>query len=323
MFNSSAQIERYLFAAIYLARSGAALSKESSPTIGVNDRLNKVDAYLSFCEDLMVSDSIAVATFVKAGQVNARVDVNIGLPAASPAAGTGFMLAASNVAKVMTAASVPFTTQTAFASNGGTNYELGNVTVTINGKAAALLMVSPMQINFTVPADAPGGLADILVTSREGYVFHGSAAVAGLAPAILGWTGDTTAQGAVINPWIPQSGAFSVSSGSLFTPDLRTRLTIMASGISTGVTNTNFGNDVLLPSGALVENVAESVAVEARTSDGRVFMLPVEFAGAQGVVAGLDQVNVVLVPELRGAGSIQLTLVVGAVRSNAMTISVQ
>jgi uncharacterized protein (TIGR03437 family) len=37
---------------------------------------------------------------------------------------------------------------------------------------------------------------------------------------------------------------------------------------------------------------------------------------------GLDQVNVVLIPELRGAGAVQLTVVAAGVRSNTMTITV-
>ena len=73
----------------------------------------------------------------------------------------------------------------------------------------------------------------------------------------------------------------------------------------------------------MLENLSESVTVEARTSDGNVYFLPVEFAGKQGTLVGLDQVNVVLVPELRGAGTVQLTMVVGGVRSNTMTITVQ
>ena len=38
---------------------------------------------------------------------------------------------------------------------------------------------------------------------------------------------------------------------------------------------------------------------------------------------GLDQINVVLVPELQGAGTVDLTLIVNGRRSNAPTIVVQ
>jgi uncharacterized protein (TIGR03437 family) len=41
------------------------------------------------------------------------------------------------------------------------------------------------------------------------------------------------------------------------------------------------------------------------------------------VLPGLDQVNVRLIPELRGAGTVQLTLILGGRRSNAPTIVIQ
>ena len=69
-------------------------------------------------------------------------------------------------------------------------------------------------------------------------------------------------------------------------------------------------------------NFAESVSVEARLSDGRIYNLPVEFAGEQGVLPGLDQVTVRLITELKGAGSVQLTLIINGQRSNAPTVFV-
>ena len=63
--------------------------------------------------------------------------------------------------------------------------------------------------------------------------------------------------------------------------------------------------------------------MEARLADGRVYTLPVEFAGAQGVLPGLDQVNVRLISELKGAGIVQLTLILGGRRSNAPTVVIQ
>jgi uncharacterized protein (TIGR03437 family) len=54
-----------------------------------------------------------------------------------------------------------------------------------------------------------------------------------------------------------------------------------------------------------------------------VFTLPVEFAGAQGLLPGLDQIDVVLIPELRGAGTISLSLIVNGRRSNAPTVFIQ
>ena len=54
-----------------------------------------------------------------------------------------------------------------------------------------------------------------------------------------------------------------------------------------------------------------------------MFTLPVEFAGAQGLLPGLDQVTMVLIPQLKGAGNVQLTLIVGGQRSNAPTVFIK
>jgi uncharacterized protein (TIGR03437 family) len=96
----------------------------------------------------------------------------------------------------------------------------------------------------------------------------------------------------------------------------------MATGLSAGAANSNAANDVRVGPVTLV-NLAESVRVEARTRDGRTFRLPVEYAGLAGSFPGLEQVNVVLVPELQGAGEVDLTVIVGSVRSNAASVSVR
>jgi uncharacterized protein (TIGR03437 family) len=321
MFNSEHQVEKYLLASLLLARSSAALAKESSTNPGVVDRLNKIDAYLGFCEDLMVSDSISQDSLNEANRVNARTDLSIVQPSTGPMAVTGFTISPDEVAKIDTTIASTFTTQTVFATNGPT-YELGNVTVSIGGRPTALLTVSPTRIVFVVPSDLSGGLADVVVTSREGAIFNGTAPVAGLNPIILGLMGDTSGQAAALDG-VGLSGGFSTVASSLVGPDLRSHVSIWASGISTGVHNTDAGNDIFMGFGQVIENLSESVTVEARTSDGTVYLLPVEFAGSQGALVGLDQVNVVLVPELRGAGAVELTIVVGSVRSNTMTITVQ
>jgi len=323
LFNSSAQIERYLFAALFLAQSSDALSKEASFNSGVVDRLNKVDAYLSFCEDLMVNDTISQQSLTNASQVNIRADLPIMQASTRNLATTDLMVSPNAGAKVLTTSTIPFGTQTLFSLNGVPQYELGDLVVTVNGRAAQLLVVSPTQINFTVPSGTAAGLAEVLVTSREGYICHGTAAVTGLNPTILGRTGDTNGLGAILDAVGLQSGTLSVTGDSPLLPDSRTRLTILTSGISTGVANTNTANDVLLNNGQIIANLAESVTVEARTSDNRVILLPIEFAGAQGSLVGLDQVNVVLVPGLIGAGPVQLTLVVNGVRSNTMSVTLQ
>ena len=74
--------------------------------------------------------------------------------------------------------------------------------------------------------------------------------------------------------------------------------------------------------GKVRANLAEAITVEARLPDGQVMTLPVEFAGA-GVVPGLDQVTVILTPGLKGAGIVQMTLIVNGRRSSSPTVVIK
>jgi len=51
--------------------------------------------------------------------------------------------------------------------------------------------------------------------------------------------------------------------------------------------------------------------------------VPVQYAGAQGSFAGLDQLNILLPSNLRGAGTVTVLLTVDGVQANAVTISIQ
>ncbi len=70
-------------------------------------------------------------------------------------------------------------------------------------------------------------------------------------------------------------------------------------------------------------NLAEAVSVEARLGNNQLIMLPVEFAGVQRTLPGLDQITVILPKQLRGAGTVRLTLVAGGRRSNAPTVFIK
>ncbi|HEY0006303.1 MAG TPA: hypothetical protein VGB17_16095, partial [Pyrinomonadaceae bacterium] len=92
--------------------------------------------------------------------------------------------------------------------------------------------------------------------------------------------------------------------------------------LSKGLINTDTSNDLVVL-GVPIPSLAEAVGVEARTQDGRLFNLKVEYAGTQTAYPGLDQVNVVLPLELKGAGSVELTLVAGGQRSNTATVNIK
>ncbi len=128
--------------------------------------------------------------------------------------------------------------------------------------------------------------------------------------------------GVVFNAATMKMGAFGVQTEENFGDDKRTRLMLFASGISSSI-STSHASGYINISSQTIANVADAVKVEARASDGRVFQLPVEYAGEQGAIPGLDQVNVVLTPELQGIGNLELTLIIGGVRSNGVTVTVR
>lgn len=321
MFTSAKGLEDYLFASLFLVRSSAGLYKLPSQNDAITDRMNKLDAYLSFCDDLMTSGAISQAGLNEANLVNAKVGLTMTQP--NTVAPTGGLLMQDGVGMILGSASTPFTNLIMNAPNNAHAFELGNVSVTIKGRAAEMLSVSPSNVTFKVPNDLTGGLADIIVTSRGGYISFSTANVFGLNPTIF-MNSENSGAGVFLNGLNVQSGTFStVTPGQLIGLDTRTRVSFFATGISSALVSTDLGNDVLLANGQMLPNLAEAVKVEARTSSGATVMLPVEYAGPQGVLSGLDQITVMLPAQLSAAGNVQLTVIVGSTRSNPVNIVVQ
>jgi uncharacterized protein (TIGR03437 family) len=225
------------------------------------------------------------------------------------------------------AAQSPLAQSAAYADRIGNNalpFELAGASVSINGRAAPLLYVSPSRISFLVPQDLPHGELEVLVTSQDGYVSRGTVVVNAVVPALFTADASGAGQALSMNTSEPGGVSYEVNSPHAFGADKRTRVTLFATGISAGAANFHPANDVRMENGRLVVNVAESLTVEARTTDGRLYNLPVEFAGAlEGRMPGLDQVNVVLHPELRGAGRVDLIIVVNGQRSNTAAINIK
>jgi uncharacterized protein (TIGR03437 family) len=194
--------------------------------------------------------------------------------------------------------------------------------VTIAGAAVPVLYASPSAIKFYMPADIPSGVVEVIVSSQEGYICEGLVVVERSGSRLMTVNDDENGVAVVTNGQKQTAFTFDVESPENFSSDKRTRLSLFATGISATALNTDTSNDINVGSNVKA-NFAESVSVEARLSNGQVYTLPVEFAGAQGILPGLDQVNVILIPELKGVGNVQLTLIVGGQRSNAPTVFIK
>jgi uncharacterized protein (TIGR03437 family) len=320
------RIDAQIKAALFFSRADAALALKTGPSASVRSNLLRVAAHLAITEDLMLLGSISSQTAALAAAANARTDVLIGPVTSGYGVTTPSSVAPASLGAIVGNPSVsPLTTQLTFATpsiDGSLPYELAGVSVTVGGVSMPILYVSPNRVMFFVPANTPFGTGEMLVTSQDGFVSIGVVTIANSASRIMTAADDDNGSAVVMNARKLTSTKIEVTTPENFGADKRTRLLVFATGISGTATNSDSSNDIVI-NGVLRPNFAESVTVEAHTSDGRVLQLPVEFAGVQGMLPGLDQINVVLLPELQGAGTVELTLIVGGQRSNATTILIQ
>src|SRR4029079_12444653 len=128
--------------------------------------INKVSAYLQLCDDLMARGIISASSEANAIAVNAPVNLSIGMPETGPLGSLGLNVAPNGIAKLTAMGTQRFSTETV-GSQGGA-FELANVSVTVGGVATKVLTVSPSELTVLVPVDARGGIAEVIVTSREG-----------------------------------------------------------------------------------------------------------------------------------------------------------
>jgi uncharacterized protein (TIGR03437 family) len=317
----AANIETQLSAALLFARANAALALRTGDTPSVEMHLQRIISHLAVTEDLMLHGSISSVIAAQAAVARARIDLVIGVATSGYDQQAAGVLTPSSLALIFGSPAQPLCATATFASSNTVTYELGGVSVIVGGRVAQLVFVSSGRLAFVVPSDLALGSADVIVTSQDGYVSHGVTVIARNVFRIVTSAEDGTGQAIAMN-LSRQTTGFAVLTAENFGSDKRTRVALFAIGISGGAVNSDGSNDVRI-AGTLVPNFAESVVVEGRKSNGQVFTLPVEFAGAQMGMIGLDQVNVRLTPELQAAGTVALTLIIGGTRSNSATIFIR
>lgn len=196
-------------------------------------------------------------------------------------------------------------------SSGQLPVQVAGVSVQVAGQAAQLLYVSPSQINLVMPASLASGTAAIEVTGSS--TVRTTVEVRNAAPALFSADSSGRGAGSILNGVTFVQGPFLVETAANLGDDKRTRLAIYGTGIRYA------GNPFLDPS---VTNAAGAVTAQAMDRSGNVYTLAVEYAGAAPVYFGLDQVNVVLPPQLDGLGTLSLTLSTAAASSNVVTFTV-
>jgi uncharacterized protein (TIGR03437 family) len=191
---------------------------------------------------------------------------------------------------------------------------LGGVKVTINGVDSQLSVASNGQINLVVPQQLNDGLATVVVTNADGTTRIGTINIQRTAAGIFTFFANgqgvpaavTTTDGVVFLPvFNPDGSPRSVSAGTANSPNF---LILFTTGLRNApAANPNDQN-----------GVAEAVTAMVRDTTATV-----TFAGPAPGFAGLDQVNLIIPPQLAGAGQVNLKLTAGGYTSNTVTIRIQ
>ncbi len=165
---------------------------------------------------------------------------------------------------------------------------VGGTTVTVNGRSAQIFFVSPTRVHFLVPAQTEvGGNADVVVTNADGFSSRGSVPILRAAPGIFTKTGDGIGEGVILNTDTSASGPFDPSSGNL-------RLSIFSTGVRNAVATTvNIAGRIVTP---------ESVMPSPN-------------------MPGLDEVVVRVPSDLRGTGTVNLSIQTDGRDSNPVTVT--
>jgi uncharacterized protein (TIGR03437 family) len=311
-------IDSQLRSAILFSRATAGLALKAASSPNIYNNLLRITTHLAIAEDLMRFGNISKSTLDEATATKTRTNIVVGLAnigSVSPAS----LGAVSGVGNVQ-----PMVVQTELASlraDGTLPYEVSGLSVTINGVAVPVFYASPTGVRFLMPSDVSEGIVEVIVSSQDGYICQGVVSIERNVSRIMTTNDDENGSIAIANGLNLIASNFEVTSPNNFGSDKRTRLTFFATGISGSVFNSDVSNDLNV-GGQVRVNLAEAITVEARLANGTVMTLPVEFAGAQGV-PGLDQVTVILRPELKGAGIVQMTLIVGGRRSSSPTVVIQ
>lgn len=174
---------------------------------------------------------------------------------------------------------------------------LGGVTVTIGGIKAGLFFVSPGQINAHIDAAVPQGPATVVVTSPTGTFTTTITISINAAAGLFSIAGTGSAEGAILNAITFALGPFTVTSamGPPGSPVGPTFLAIFLTGLN--------------------------LSASPQVTIGGV-SVPVAYFGNAPCCAGLEQINVQLVPQLAGAGRVPVVVTAAGVTSNVVDITI-
>jgi uncharacterized protein (TIGR03437 family) len=197
---------------------------------------------------------------------------------------------------------------------------LGGVTVTVTDRLnvtrnAPLFFVSQGQVNLQIPADTAEGRARVTVRRQDGTTVAGDLLVDRLGPGLFAANANGLGIGAMVALRITAAGAQTFLP--VFNYDAAAqRFVPVPVGLGAETDKLYL---IIFGTGIRGERNLADVKVEVGNQE-----IPVLFAGAQGELVGLDQVNVGPLPRsLAGKGSVEVVIRVDGRRANRVTLTIQ
>ncbi len=253
-------------------------------------------------------------------------------------AGVGFTVTQAGLATMVSAASyegAPLAGESiavAFGANLATGTAsagaslpttLAGATITVTDgtgakQLAPLFFASPNQINYLVPSGLALGTALFTITSEGGNIATNAVQIARVAPGIF--SANATGQGlaAAVVLRVKADGTQTYEPVGQFDP-AQNRFTALP--IDLGPDMGNASDQVFL--------ILFGTGLRNRTSPANVKTqvggvdLPPAFAGAQGNLFGVDQINLQLPRSLAGRGSVDVVVTVEGLNANGVSIAIK
>lgn len=233
-------------------------------------------------EDFRNNSEIYVASIAARPEFGVATVLNAASQGREPQKTT--QIAPGSIATIRGSA-LAFKTEAATFTGEDPPLTIAGTNVKVNGQDARIFYASPDEVVFTVPSGVANGPAEFVVTNAEGFSSKAQAVISTAAPGVFTTEGDGRGEAIVLNSDTLTTAPFDPSSSPL-------RLSIFA----TGATQAKNVSVTIKGKPVTVETVISSR------------------------LKGLDEIHMLIPPDLSGAGTATLIVTADGVQSNPVTV---